>query len=217
MSELRSFVLAVSLLVAWFFVFYFRNKKRAKMLLAYFRGRCSVPIGDVLFSYRSFEFRLARIASGGGQTGVGGSYPVLSMCLGANVDSTLGAVKIIFGHSECGRYTRGGFLILPPHSMEDLAGKKYLFGSSDEDVRTRFKNVAADGAVDGIVNILFNKDFHHLTVGPEIYVSGIGFKRQNLVSYIGLPEDIYDKPELLESYLNSLIGFCAVLNIVPKK
>ncbi|MBL7558019.1 MAG: hypothetical protein JNM24_19475 [Bdellovibrionaceae bacterium] len=64
--ELLPFVIAVAILVAWFFASYFRNKKRVDKLIQYFHGFCSKPIGDAIFTYHGYEFRLVRIARGGG-------------------------------------------------------------------------------------------------------------------------------------------------------
>lgn len=214
MLELFTFGAAIALLVTWFFISYYRNRKRVNKLIQYFHGLCSKPMGDALFTYRGYEFRLARIARGGGQTGVGGSYPVLSTYLDSNSGSmTKSFSKVLVGHAESGRYTRGRFLILPPHSLEDIAGKKYLFGSDDDRTLDLFKRRKMEPVLGAVVASLFREKYHHLSIGPEVHVSGLGLRKKRVLSYIGLPEQIYDYPEALLPYLDSLIAFCAFLDI----
>ncbi|GEM_PF-3227576 len=217
MLEFLPFFAAVAILTTWFFVSYSRSKKRVTKLVEYFQGHCSKPIGDAIFNYRGYEFRIVRIARGGGQTGVGGSYPVLTTYLSANSESTVNAAsKVLVGHAESGQYTRGRFLILPPHFTEDIAGKKYLFGSSDERALELFKRQKMEPSLEPVVSCLFKEKFNHLSIGPELHVSGMGIRKKRVLSYVGLPEEIYTNPEMIVPYLNSLIDFCAFLNVSPE-
>lgn len=161
--------------------------------------------GTVHFSFGRDDFRLVRIATGGGISGVGGSYPVLETY-------TKPCPKLILGNELSGKFTRGKFLILPKHEFIKVRDMNVLIGSTDDDLRKRLEDFLQANPF--IVPTLFNKPFAHLTVATRIDVGGWTiFSRKTVLSFIGLPETIYGNRAEFEIFLKSIQLLKHELNI----
>lgn len=134
-----------------------------------------------------YDVRVRRIASGGGYGNVGGSYPVVEFYGRA-------LPRFIVGNESAVKYTRGKFLILPPHEFVDVNGARLVVGSDEPMITQRAINCLKENPQ--LASVLFEKKFAHLTTASRIDVSFKFpfFHRKNVCSYVGLPDDGSNEP-----------------------
>lgn len=197
--------LCVGLILFWLSPL--RQKQRSRLLVQYFNGKFHFLLANISFDYLGAKYCISRISSGRGLDGVGGSYPVLWSYV---EDYPL----IIMGHKNSGKYTRGKFLYLPPTEIIKEKGLEILVGSREAQFIEKFKLAFADLNFQNDLRELFVKDFHHITISTDWHLSKLQLKKKNVLRFNGLPEEIYQNPELLESQLKSLSRICHKLNII---
>jgi hypothetical protein len=170
--------------------------KKSSLLLKHLNAKRTF-LGDIVFNFAGDAFRLARIATGGGISSVGGSYPVLEAY-------TRPCPRLIIGNESSGKFTKGKFLILPKHKIIQVRDMNVLVGSDDSDLMIKVEKFLSDNPF--IVPVLFNKPFSHLTVASRIDVGGWSLlQRKTVLNYTGLPESIYENPQEFEIFLKSVL------------
>ncbi len=95
--------------------------------------------------------------------------------------------KVLIGHEESGKFSRGSFLLLPPHEVY----QGFLIASKSEAKRTEIKKlIETDTEFHETMKRLTYKEFCHMTVGPEIHVGGpFLLKRVTVLRYLALPDE----------------------------
>ena len=168
----------------------------SSLLLNHLKGKKTF-LGSMVFKFAGEDFRLMRIATGGGIGGVGGTYPVLE-----NYSDP--CQKLIIGSETSGKFAKGKFLILPRHKILQIREMNVLVGTDDESLMVKIENGLKENPF--IVPVLFNKPFSHLTISSRIDVGGWKiFQRKTVLSYTGLPESIYENPQEFEIFLKSVL------------
>ena len=171
--------------------------------LGHYLGARTDIISGLTFLRYGVSFRLFRVGSGRGISGMS-SYPVLE-CY------TRPFTKFILGHEQSGKYALGKFLILPDHEIFQVAGKKFLIGSNDIQIRKKMEAILADD-IDTSA-LLFQKYFSHLTLSSRIDVGWPLFQKKSVLQFIGLPEEVYAYPELINSYLQGILKIKQLLDV----
>ncbi len=169
-----------------------KQKQRFKVLIQFMNAKKAGLFAPIEFVRNEIVFRLVRIASGGGYSGVGGSFPTL-WCY------TKATKKLIIGNANSGRYTNGKFLILPPHKIAIIGSSQFLIGSeSMSDVEEICAKLNSNPGLIQKLTVLFQKEFAHLEIATEIHLNARSlFARHYVFRFTGLSEEIYEKPELL--------------------
>jgi hypothetical protein len=173
---------------------YKTGKRRSQKLLNYFQGTFS-PLGKIQFHHKGRVFFLSRLSSGRGSDGSGGgSYPVL-----------MTRVKILHrfvaGNAAAIKYYRGSFRNMKVHQLNHSPA--LFVASTDEKLAACALTVLPQFES---ISKLFEKNFSHLKVDQVMYVEKFFiFKKRTVLSYIGLPEEIYQDPKLLEPFLETIL------------
>lgn len=208
-------IIPIFLILGFGYFLYFykqREAKNAVKLLKFFNGKFPMPFGSVTFEYCGAIFRIARIAAGGGIYGVSGSFPDLWAY-------TEKFQKIIIGNPKSKNFTKGNFLILPPHRIVNINGNDLLIGAESEELIEMIgTKIHEDSVLSKDIFELFQEDFSHITFSTELHVGGKTLiNKQSVFHYIGSPETIYESPELLESRLKIIMKLAKDLGIRFKK
>jgi hypothetical protein len=185
-----------------------RERKRSALLLRHFQGRLVFPSGPLEIPYLGALFRIVRLSSGAGTfNSSGGSYPALYAY-------TSKTPKLIIGNPESGKYAIGKFLILPPHEVVKLGELSFLIGSESQELREQIGSVLkGTPALAQRLSKLFEREWAHLTVSSEFHVVGFSIQRKTVLRYSALPEETYQRPEILESALQTISDFAEKLGI----
>lgn len=173
---------------------YKTGKRRSQKILNYFKGTFSF-LGTVKFQYAERTFYLARLSSGRGTDGNGGgSYPVLMTRVGT-------AHRFVAGNAEAKKYYLGSFRKMEVKHLNLLP--ELFIASSDENLAACA--VAIIPQIAG-VSLLFEKKFSHLKINQIRYVEKFSlFKKRTVMTYIGLSEEIYQDPKILEASLETIL------------
>lgn len=192
------FVLLIAFLFFFLFVLPRKQEKDSAKLVAHFQGTSLWPLGTVELNFKSSKFWISRLARGGG-VGVqtNGSYPVLW----TYVDP---CPKLIVGHLDSKRFTRGQFLILPPHEQLQIGSRTFLIGSDQTKTIEDLRSWSDSEPLAAAFSLLFSKPFHHVTISTEIHILGFKPQRKCVLRYTCLPEAIYEDPSQLETYFEAL-------------
>lgn len=182
-----------------FFLYWLPRKKLAhsQRLIQHYNGTFSWLTGTVEIKFENIKYKISRIGRAKGVNDAGASYPAL-----------WGYVKprpqIILGHESSGKYTQGGFLVLPPHEVLSLSNLRILFGCKEQKVIESFKSYLSEPKFSQALEFLFRNDFNHLTVSSEFHLSGFRFKKVYVFKYVCLPETIYARPEVVQEYIENI-------------
>lgn len=197
-SEFFYFLVFVTIVSAVLFIFKpLKFKKHSLKLLSHFNAEFKLPLGSINFNYKGFFIRLDRRGVSRGAHGTG-SFPILWAYVKPYP-------KIILGHESSGRYAMGSFLILPPHEIIQLGRSKILLGCEDKNRLTELKSIIIKANLENEFLEVFSNEFSHLTVAAEIHLFKESlFKKKHVIRFTGLPETIYQQPEILENILNRL-------------
>lgn len=195
-----------SILIGLFFFLFtvllpLRYKKLNANLVDYYKGTENYLLGEISLVYSTIKFRISRISRGGR-----GYY----LGLWTYVTSV---ERIIIGHAQSAKYTRGKFLFLPTTETVDLGSMQVVIGADDPGTIEKIKAHLADKKFINACSVLFNEKFNYLTVASEIHFSKFIPKKKYVLRYSPLSDRIYVNPEDLKYYLESITDICSVLNI----
>lgn len=193
--------LFVLFIIIFFIILPRQNKKRSQRLLDYYNGKITYPLSLLIIPYENHYFQISRIGQGGGLNNTpSGSYPLIW----AYVKK---APKILLGHENSKKYSYKSFFFLPKmQKILKCQEQNLLFATESSQIFSKNLNIEN-------VLLLFQKDFQHLTICSEIHIQNFLPKKKYLLKYTGLPEEIYQSPELLKSYLEKITSLLAQLEI----
>lgn len=185
-------IIATALVCAVYALFWRKSYLQQGPLKKVFKGKTTL-LGRLSFSFKGREFSLLQVSAGGGTYGTRGSYPVLSVEIPSFwpiTITTLQAKKYLF----IGDFPKG-------HHSISLDDKTYVLISASEKTLLRAEEFIKKRSP----HLLFQSDWAHLKVKNEIHIEGPTLlKRKTVLSYVGLPGDIYERPEELKVYLEKL-------------
>jgi hypothetical protein len=169
-----------------------------KQLVSHLKGKHSAFYG-ITFCRSDYCFFIRRIASGGGYGNVGGSYPVVEFL-------TRRLPKFIIGHEESKKYAIGSFLFLPPNETFDCSDRKLFVGSEDKRLIEAGKNFFKEKSE--LAELLFNKKFARVEIASrwDVFHHWPFIERRTFVSYVGMPERVYDSPAEIDNYITALVA-----------
>lgn len=209
--SLEGFFLFIFALVSVFLFFWIplQRKKTYSPLLDFFKAKFHLPLGTISFHFFNSTFYISRIAVGSISLGSQGSYPVLWASLQKSPE-------FILGHRESKKYCRLRF----SKAQEEVLtlGDQHIFlSSSDMQMFDQIKLIlTTNPQLFSEMLKLFTRDFDHLTVNSARHIKGFKIKRLNVLRYIALSEEIYEKPEILNEQLIIISAFIDKLGIKIK-
>jgi hypothetical protein len=184
-----------------------RNKKINSKFVVYYKGIENYLLGDITFFYGNMRARISRIANGGGGYSNYNGYYVQFWTYVNSRD------KLIIGHPKSGRYTRGKFLVLPPHKNIDLTSLQVLFGTDNPALMDKIQKNSDNKKFDDACAHLFSKEFNHLTISSEIHFDKFLPSKKYVLKYSPIPGSIFSNPENLKPYMDSIAEVCSILNV----
>ena len=176
---------------------FFMLKKKSKQLITHFNARLSL-LGDLQFCFINKNFHLVRIGVSNSTSGGGGSYPLVWR-------ETWPIPNLVVGNIGLKKYLYIGAFPLH-HGIINISGLEIVVVSPSLDlmkvVQTLFNT---DDRARACAQDLFQKQYSHFEIKRELHVGGRRLlQKKVVVKYIGIPETIYEKPQNLESHLNSM-------------
>ena len=176
---------------------FYRLKKKSNLLITHFNARLSL-LGDLQFCLTNKNFHLARIGVTNSTSGGGGSYPLVWREIRSIPNLVVGNVGLkkylyigAFPLHNCIIDIGGLEIVVVSSSLDLMKAVETLF-NTDEKSRT----CALD---------LFQKQYSHFEIKREFHVGGRRLlQKKVVVKYTGISESIYEKPQILESTLNSM-------------
>ena len=201
-------IVFLAIFVVLFFVLKpLKEKTRSAALLKLLNGKFRFPLGTLEFQFSDFDFSIVSQAIGGGTSHLR-SCPVLVSYLKVPFS------KFIIGHSDSKRFTLGQFLILPPSETLMLKNIEILVGSTDSVLIEKAKQlINKDEILRAALEIVFQRNFAHLTISKEIHVGGpFLFHKQHVLRYVCLPVDIYKDAQSIVPYLKTISDFIKKLD-----
>lgn len=184
-----------------------RYKKLNAKLVDYYKGVENYLFGDISLIYSSKKFRISRISRGGGGNSNYGGYFLCLWTYVTNVD------RIIIGHVQSGKYTRGKFLFLPANETVDLGSMQVLIGADFPGALEKIKANLENKKFINACAVLFKEEYNCLTIASEIHFSKFLPEKKHVLRYSPLPGRIRANPEDLKCYLESITDICSVLNV----
>lgn len=192
------------MMVILFVVLPLVRKKRSQVFLDHFHARFLFPLGTIVFSFLGFNFRIHRIAQGGGYLDSLRSFLVLLTYLKP-------CPRFILGSTRMKNYCPGSFLSLPSIEMS-IEGIDLYVGCEDKNKLLMFDKKIAQEVVS-----LFQKDFAHILITPEWHVGGATFfQKKYVLKYICLSEEINQNPKLLESDLEKIVSLAQKMSFASE-
>lgn len=192
-SALMTLCFFILFFILFFGIYPRQSKKRSQKLLDYYKARFQYPLGDVAITYERYPFFISRLSRGGGINNTpAGSYPLLWAYLEATP-------KLLIGHEQSKDYVLGKFLILPKY-QKNIPHKDHQVLIATESTELFSKSLDLTK-----LKVLFEKKFQHLTINSEIHILNYWPQKKHVMKYTGIPEDIYQDPELLKTYFDELL------------
>lgn len=203
-----SFFFILFIIALTLFILFLQTKKESLKLIEHFQGRLRAPLGTKEIYYRNFLFRISKISSGRGASGIGGSYSELWTYVGD-------CKKTLIGNEKSGAYSSGRFLILPPHEVIVNKGTPLLLASETKETLLELKT-HFESEKESIQSTLalFPDPFSQFTLSDEAHLGGpFLIQKKKVLRYRCLPHEIYSEPEKLEVILDQILKLCQLLQI----
>lgn len=191
----------------FFIVLPLKRQKESRALIDYFKASWSFPLGTIHFNYDGFLFRISRFATGGGTSGIGGSYPVL-WCYTSSFQ------KLMIGNVNSSRYVSAPLLFRAPSQNISIENFEFIIQSPDQILVERVKLILKnDLELSRNLSMLFKAKFAYLKLSTEFHVFGFFIRKKWVLRFIGLSDEIYKNPSLLKTQLTSICSLMKKLDI----
>lgn len=170
-----------------------RARKQLSLVAGYYKGTISWLTDDVRFSYKGVDFTLCRLASNGGLAGTG-----YYCSLRTEIES---AENVVIVPSQAVKYVYA-FSIPESHTWVPMGHTKVLVaGPAHRTIAERLSEPNRNE----LLRRIFPRKYSSVTITRQLQI-GLGkCRRVQVLELTGMPSDLYEKPEVLQSLLDDML------------